>query len=293
MIRSNRSFGTKNPVSPLVRSIFSKLSRDGETINVEGFRLFREKTQKEAGTVSEVRQIFQSFGKCFLNFANEYEYCMDIDDFNEYLSKSNIIDERNCERVNQDMSRPMTDYWISSSHNTYLEGAQIGLASTKGYGRALRLGYRCVELDCYNGSEGEPVVRHGHASTAVSFKQVLRAIEANAFATSAFPVCLSLEIHADCKHQRKMADTLRHIFGQKLISPENPVQCSNRACHPSPDEMKYRIFVKGNAETAESSLARLIIYTKTRRIDVEDSEYWKREKDFHFINSLSSFQVTF
>ncbi|KID91901.1 phosphoinositide-specific phospholipase C [Metarhizium guizhouense ARSEF 977] len=141
------------------------------------------------------------------------------------------------------LDRPMNEYFISSSHNTYLLGRQVaGQSSVEGYIRALAQGCRCVEVDCWDGSDGQPQVVHGRTLTsAISFKEVMTTINKYAFVKSSFPLWISLEVHCSPSQQALMVDIMKEAFGARLMT--EPLDPSSDKL-PSPSELMERILIK-------------------------------------------------
>ncbi|CAG2114603.1 unnamed protein product, partial [Medioppia subpectinata] len=109
-----------------------------------------------------------------------------IDGFTQFLlSEECDIMSVHHKDICHDMSQPLSHYFISTSHNTYLLEDQLkGPSSAEGYARALLQGCRCVKVDCYDGNDG-PVVYHGNTLTSkVALEDVLETIHANAFVVS-------------------------------------------------------------------------------------------------------------
>ena len=141
------------------------------------------------------------------------------------------------------LDRPLNEYFISSSHNTYLSGRQVaGISSTENYITTLRHGCRCVELDCWNGSDGRPIVTHGHTGTSsVLFADCITVINRYAFEASPYPLILSLEVHCDSEQQTRMVQIMKEGFGDKLLVrplAEHALEL------PSPEALRNRILVK-------------------------------------------------
>ncbi|NP_001191617.1 phospholipase C [Aplysia californica] len=110
-----------------------------------------------------------------------------IDGFTSYLlsEECELFDQEHS-RVCQDMSQPLSHYFIASSHNTYLLEDQLkGPSSVDGYIRALKKGCRCLELDVWDGPNEEPIIYHGHTLTSkISFRAAVEAINQYAFFAS-------------------------------------------------------------------------------------------------------------
>jgi hypothetical protein len=145
--------------------------------------------------------------------------------------------------VYQDMTLPLTCYYVASSHNTYLSGNQLTNASTaQAIENAVLMGFRVIELDVYEGDKGaEPQVLHGGTLTAaITFRAGVRAAVRNAFMISDFPLILTLENHCTSAAQRKMMATiLREECKDQLFIP--PLHMAE---FPSPHALRGKVLVR-------------------------------------------------
>ncbi|KAK5101862.1 hypothetical protein LTS08_004321 [Lithohypha guttulata] len=130
-----------------------------------------------------------------------------------------------------DRSYPLPDYFVSSSHNTYLSAHQLyGSSTADSYKATLRAGARCVEIDAWDGSdEDEPKVTHGYTLTSnIPFRSVCETIrdvvdeetlqQEDVPGYRAAPILLSLENHCGAHGQKRLADIMKEVFGHRLLS---------------------------------------------------------------------------
>lgn len=215
-------------------------------LSYQQFAIFIRNYQKEDLSDDQVISLIQRHEP---NHKLREQHCLSFEGFNCYLmdkDNSAFLPQLNQVR-SEDMDHPLSHYYIATSHNTYLTYFQFkGESSADLYGEVLLSGCRCVELDCYDGDDGMPLIYHGRTfTTKIPFKRVVDVINQFAFVTSPYPVILSIENHCSIQQQIRMANTFREVFKEKLVTEFLfDADYSDTPILPSPNQLKYRILIK-------------------------------------------------
>jgi hypothetical protein len=177
---------------------------------------------------------------------------IDKDLFEAYLfaSENDAFDPDREKYDESDMHQPLSEYWINSSHNTFLVGHQItSHSSVEMYSNALYRGARCLEVDIWDGertADGTPVpvVWHGHTmTTKIYFVDIIKTIKVFLnFHPDTFPIVLSFENHCSIPYQEVMAEQLMRILGDLLYVP---TEASLYGPLPSPAQLRGLVVIKG------------------------------------------------
>lgn len=250
------------PVNVLWDQLFGQVMNNGKprlTVSVQTFlEKFMHKKQKEFNvTEQDVRRIFERLHQ--LEFQNVEDHAatdmnrIDKNRFEAYLlGRDNAIFDPVKQQFDERlMTKPISEYWINSSHNTYLTGDQFtSQSSVDMYLFALNRGCRCVELDVWDGETTEstpvPVVWHGYVmlhllycasetvllttlfglfhshtmTTKIRFADIIKVIKVYLnFHPDCYPIILSFENHCSVPYQEVMARVCVDVLGDRLYVP--------------------------------------------------------------------------
>uniref|UniRef100_A0A4W6FEW8 Phosphoinositide phospholipase C n=1 Tax=Lates calcarifer TaxID=8187 RepID=A0A4W6FEW8_LATCA len=227
-----------------VWKVFQDYSGDGEKLMLEELENFLRIEQQEGEqSAQHAKELIDRYEP---SETAKKQSAMSLDGFQMYLcSQEGSIFKPEHRHLYQDMSQPLSHYFISSSHNTYLLEDQLrGHSSLEAYIQALKRGCRCVEVDSWDGNDGEPIVYHGHTLTSkILFRDIISTLKEYAFKTSDFPVILSLENHCGVEQQTVMAQHLRQILGDTLLTTLLDGQIPQQL--PSPQVRIFLGFING------------------------------------------------
>lgn len=228
---------------PKIEDLFNEYgdAKSG-TMNLSQLQKLSEAEQGAPLSEEEARALIQ---ECEYSNAKT-KNLLTLDGFYHLLLSDtfNVYNNVHQTTINQSMTEPLAHYYISSSHNTYLTGHQLaGESSVEGYISALKKGCRVVELDVWDGEDGEPIIYHGHTlTTKITLADVLKdAIQRYAFYSSPYPVILSVENHLSIPQQKVMIRQFKEILGDNLLTEEAEDDISKL---PSPEELKNKIIIK-------------------------------------------------
>lgn len=228
---------------PEIRQLFDRYARGAATLSPVQLLEFVKNEQQEVDFLLEhALEIIYQFGDASSN-------TLTPEGFEAYLTSglTNSFENPYMRQVYHDMTRPLHEYFIASSHNTYLEGNQLtSKSSTEMYIRVLKTGCRCIELDCWDGADGRPIITHGGTlTTKLVLEDVLRVIKKYAFYASEYPLILSLENHTTPSQQVVMADLFIRYLGDSLAPPTQHLRGNSSDCLPSPASLMRKILLKG------------------------------------------------
>ncbi|KAL3630584.1 1-phosphatidylinositol phosphodiesterase [Castilleja foliolosa] len=257
-----RRFRLAEAVAPAdIRDIFMEYSENG-VMNTDCLRRFLVEVQgEENATVEGAQGIIEGlkylhiFLRRGLNLETFFKYL--IGDANPPMDP--IIG------IHHDMSAPLSQYFIYTSHNTYLTGNQLSSDSSDiPIIRALQSGVRGIELDLWPNSTKDDVdVLHGRTlTTPVELITCLRSIKEHAFSASEYPVILTLEVHLTASLQALVAEMITQTFGEMVFTP-GPEPLSE---FPSPESLKRRIVISTKPPKESKD------YNKDDDVDGEDTE---------------------
>ncbi|KDR66475.1 hypothetical protein GALMADRAFT_259273 [Galerina marginata CBS 339.88] len=244
---------------PELESIYAKLSSaNGGKFDSPAFIKFLKEYQKSKRSDTELAALFAKYAGTPATAAtpNEPAGTMSLDGFSAFLaSPDNSPFAEQDLGIWQDMSAPISDYYISSSHNTYLVGHQlVGVSTIEGYIRALLHSCRSVELDIYDGPI-EPMIYHGNTFTSkVSLRDICTAIAKYGFSTSPYPVLISAEVHCGVEQQDKIVDIMVESFGDALIQAPSENRPKIKVL-PSPEQLKGKFLLKAKNQYVVEQLA--------------------------------------
>ena len=169
------------------------------------------------------------------------------------------------------LSKPLHEFIISTSHNTYVPCNQnADIASIEALKRTLKMGARVIELDLYAKNSGgttdddfTPVVAHGiqkstgdiFTTNYILFEDCIETLATFGLLTSD-PLFIILEINTNQMKpvQKKMKEIILKKFGDKLLNSSYKLNSPNRKYfinEPIQNLLNKVIFVGDGGRTTE------------------------------------------
>ncbi|CAI8597341.1 unnamed protein product [Vicia faba] len=224
---------------PAIKELYHKYSDENAIMTASHLQRFLIEVQGDDNVTENEAQSIIDGHKHLSIF---HRRGLNLESFFKFLFSDNNPPLLPSRGVHQDMTLPLSHYYIHTGHNSYLTGNQLSSdCSDAPIIVALQRGVRVIELDIWpNGSKDDIEVLHGRTlTTPVALIKCLRSIKEYAFVASEYPVVITLEDHLTPDLQAKVAQMVTQTFGDILFCPSS----ESLKEFPSPDSLKRRIII--------------------------------------------------
>jgi phosphatidylinositol phospholipase C delta len=186
-----------------------------------------------------------------------------------YLKKQDLISDLPSAELQDVLSkphnleRPLAQYYISSSHNSFQDGGQVfwnGEVSTEAVAKTVQQGAASVELDVFDGknncgSSNEPVIYHADkvcflncSGGVLKLSKVLRAVK-EALPPNHLPFIFNIENNMT---EPKSRQTFMRIFREVFPNVVGSLS-STLSELPSPASLRGRILIRSKPKSEDSN----------------------------------------
>ncbi|XP_026665048.2 phosphoinositide phospholipase C 4-like [Phoenix dactylifera] len=238
---------------PDVKAAFEAYTDGGNHMGPDDLLCFLAEAQGEAGaTLADAKLIVDRVRHVHCLHHRLGRPLLTLEDFHSHYLFSDELNPPIRTQVRQDMTAPLSHYYMYTGHNSYLTGNQLNSkCSDVPIIEALQRGVRVIELDLWPNSAKDNVkVFHGRTLTKpVKLLKCLRSIKEYAFCASEYPVVITLEDHLTPDLQDKVAEMITGTFGDMLYYP----QTETLEDFPSPDALKKMIIISSKPPKENNS----------------------------------------
>jgi len=164
-----------------------------------------------------------SCNKCTDSFTNK-------DSRHKSLEK--LVNDNNISYV---LDKKLCEFWINSSHNSFLENYQVlGESRVSNLTNTINSGARCVELDIHDGVTAPIVMHTGSAPGWLT--DFLQVIKDNAFTNTSDPFILYLEIFGTQSetHMKRIGNLIKAYLGDRLYEGTMNIRTIENYCFNVP-----------------------------------------------------------
>ncbi|XP_051143024.1 phosphoinositide phospholipase C 2-like [Andrographis paniculata] len=269
-----------------IKNIFKEYS-EGGMMSVDQLRRFMVEVQGERNATVESAQGIVDGLKHLHIF---HRRGLSLEAFFRYLIGDGNPPLDPKPEIHHDMTAPLSNYFIFTSHNTYLTGNQISSDSSDiPIVRALRGGVRVIELDLWPNSAKDDVdVLHGRTlTTPVELIKCLKSIKEHAFIASEYPVVLTFEDHLTADLRALVAQMITQTFGEMLYTTDLDLQRQ----FPCPESLKRRILVSTKLPKRSGSQIVKEMESRKGRVSNKDKAQRTEETSYNKDDSTDGMDI--